>query len=350
MRILGIETSCDETAAAVVEDGRTVLGEVVASQDRLHEPYGGVVPEIACRAHLSTLLPAILEIIQRAGLRREDLDAVAVTSQPGLIGALLIGVTTAKAISWLYDLPLVPVNHLEAHVYAAALSREELPFPCVSLVASGGHTVIFHSRGPCDHVRLGATQDDAAGEAFDKVAKILGLGYPGGPAIDRAARDGNPHAVEFPRTWLDPHSLDFSFSGIKTAVLYRVRGQNGTAPPARLEAREIADLAASFQEAVVDVLVGKVVMAAERCGVGRVVIGGGVAANSRLRQRLADECVRRRLDLIMPPLRYSLDNAAMVAGLGYHLLRSGMTSDLTLDARPTARRCPKPSIARTSQI
>jgi len=343
MRILGIETSCDETAVAVVEDGRAVLGEIVASQDRLHEPYGGVVPEIACRAHLATLLPALEEALHRAGLHYRDIDGVAVTHHPGLIGALLIGLTTAKTVSWIYDLPLVAVNHLEAHVYAAALGRGEAPFPCVSLVASGGHTTIFHSRGPCEHRRLGGTQDDAAGEAFDKVAKLLGLGYPGGPAIDRVARSGDPRAVDFPRSWLGAGSLDFSFSGLKTAVLYHVCGQNGTGYPAILAANETADVAASFQEAVVDVLVGKLLLAAERCGVRRVVVGGGVAANSRLRERLHAECARRKLALVLPPLRHCLDNAAMVAGLGYHLLRAGRVSDLSLDARPTIRRCPKPA-------
>lgn len=337
MRILGIETSCDETAAAVVEDGRSVLSSVVASQDELHLPYGGVVPEIACRAHLLTLLPVIHQALDEAGLRAEDLHGVAVSHHPGLIGALLIGLTAAKTIAWLYDLSLIGVHHLEAHAYAAALDRDAPVFPAVCLVASGGHTTLFHCRGPLEYEKLGATQDDAAGEAFDKVAGLLGLSYPGGPGIDRVARLGDPKAVDFPRPRLEKGSLDFSFSGLKTAVLYHVHGRDTRAPRRDLEPQQVADVAASFQEAVVDVLVAKLIEAARRTSAKRVIVGGGVAANSRLRERLRQETKRRGLDLVLPPARHCVDNAAMIAGIAWHMQRAGKISDLGLDALPTSR-------------
>ena len=337
MRILGIETSCDETAAAVVEDGRRVLSNVVASQDKLHVPYGGVVPEIACRAHLAAVLPVISLALERAGVAPGKVDAVAVSRHPGLIGALLIGLTAAKTMAWLADVPLIGVNHLHAHAYAAALDREETVFPAVCLVASGGHTVLFHSWSPLEHERLGGTQDDAAGEAFDKVASLLGLSYPGGPNIDRAAHDGNPKAVAFPRARLGKDSLDFSFSGLKTAVLYHVHGQDSRARRKDLAAEEVADVAASFQEAVVDVLVNKLLAAVKQTGTRRIIVGGGVAANSRLRRRLQDEAANRRLELILPPVRQCVDNAAMVAGIAWHKHLAGEADDLTLDVTPTMR-------------
>jgi len=341
MLILGIETSCDETAAAVVEDGRAVRSDIVASQDKLHLPYGGVVPEIACRAHLNTVLPVIHRALEEAHRPLAELDAVAVVHTPGLVGALLIGLTVAKTTAWLHGVPLIGVNHLHAHAYAAALEREETTFPCVCLVASGGHTSLFHSRTPVDHELLGATQDDAAGEAFDKVAAILGLGYPGGPHVDRAARSGNPKAVNFPRTRLGPDSLDFSFSGIKTAVLYHCRGQNAQGRGSKLSEPEVCDVAAGFQEAMVDMLAEKLLTAARQEAVSRIVIGGGVAANSRLRERLQHEARRRHLELILPPIRHCLDNAAMTAGLAYHLYKAGQTSSLELDAMPTTKRTGK---------
>lgn len=338
MLVLGIETSCDETAAAVVRDGHETLASIVASQDELHSPYGGVVPEIACRAHLVTLLPVVCGALDEAGVGAGDLDAVAVARAPGLVGSLLIGLTAAKTIAWLHGLPLVGVNHLHAHTYAAALERNAPLFPCVSLVASGGHTSLFHSRTPVEHDLLGATLDDAAGEAFDKVAAILGLGYPGGPHVDRAAHTGDPRAVAFPRTRLKPGSFDFSFSGIKTAVLYHCRGQGGRGKARVLSTQEVADIAASFQEAVVDVLVEKVLAAARRTGVERITVGGGVAANTRLRDRLKHAARSEGLELALPPMRYCVDNAAMVAGIGYHLFQAGRTSALSLDADPTAQR------------
>jgi len=344
MLILGIETSCDESAAAVVRDGRDVLSSVVASQDKLHLPYGGVVPEIACRAHLHSMLPVLHRALADADVAMEQLGAVAVANRPGLIGSLLIGLTTAKSIAWLHDLPIVGVNHIHAHAYAPALEREDAVFPCVSLVASGGHTSLFHSRSPVDHELLGATRDDAAGEAFDKAASILGLPYPGGPAIDRAARSGNPRAVRFKRTRFEG-SLDFSFSGIKTAVLYHCRGQNAAEPRPPLSERDIADTAAAFQEAMAHTLAERLFEAAGQLSAGRIAVGGGVAANSRLREILQQEAPGRGLDLVMPPMKYCVDNAAMVAGLGWHLYHAGMVDDLTLDARPTVR--PSPQAAAT---
>ncbi len=338
MLILGIETSCDETAAAVVRDGRDILSNVVASQDRLHLPYGGVVPEIACRAHLVMLLPVVEQALSEARVQIEDVDAVSVVHTPGLVGALLVGLTAAKTLAWLMEKPLIGVSHLHAHVYAASLNRAEPVFPCVSLVASGGHTCIFHSRSAVDHDLLGSTLDDAAGEAFDKVASILGLSYPGGPEIDRAARKGDRDAEHFTRTRLAPGSLDFSFSGVKTAVLYRCRGQNARAPARELSDQERADIAAGFQEAVVDVLVEKLLAAARSVSAKRIVVGGGVAANSRLRERLEQAGRKRRLEVIIPPSRLCIDNAAMVAGIAYHLYRAGRVSDLELDALPTAGR------------
>ena len=337
MLILGIESSCDETAAAVVEDGRRVLSSVVASQDKLHLPYGGVVPEIASRAHLANMLPVLSGALQQAGIGADRLDAVAVIHTPGLVGALLVGLTTAKTVAWLFEKPLLAVNHLHAHAYAATLDHADEVFPCISLVASGGHTSLFHSRAPLEHELLATTRDDAAGEAFDKAASILHLGYPGGPHIDRVARNGNPRAVRFPRARFDPPSLDFSFSGVKTAVLYHCRGQDAHAPR-QLTEKDVADVAASFQEAVVDALMDRLLEAVEHTGVRRVALGGGVAANSRLRARAQEAAARRGLRLFLPPIKYCIDNAAMVAGLGWHALRAGQLSDLTLDVHPTERR------------
>jgi len=335
MKILGIETSCDETCAAVVADGRRVLSNVVASQTDVHRKYGGVVPEIASRAHLEALVPVVGEALEQAGAGTGDVDAVAVVHRPGLIGSLLLGVTAAKTLAWLHDLPLVGINHVESHIYAACLEREALPFPCVGLVVSGGHTSLYTCDGPRSQTLLGATTDDAAGEAFDKVASILGLPYPGGPSIDSASERGSPKAVHFSRPWLGPDSFDFSFSGVKTAVLYHVRGYGAGAKTRRtdLTEQEIADVAASFQECVVDVLVTKTLRAAEVCGLDRIIVGGGVAANRRLRARFEQEAAAAGLDLILPPMPYCTDNAAMVAGLAYHYAQGGDVAGLDLEAR-----------------
>lgn len=334
--ILGIETSCDETAAAVVDDGVRVRSSIVASQTDLHAKYGGVVPEIASRAHIERLDAVVEEAMTRAGCASADLDAVAVTYAPGLVGSLLIGVTGAKALAWAWGKPLVAVHHIEAHAISPAIGADAAPWPAVALIASGGHTSLFLVRDP-DHIeRLGQTTDDAAGEAFDKVATILGLPYPGGPQIDRAARQGDPHRFDFPRTWLRRDSLDFSFSGVKTAVLYHVHGKGRTSGGLEnLSEQDIADVAASFQEAVVDVLVRKTMNAAQQAGVRCVVMGGGVAANSRLRAAMTQACGERDLTFRAADMAYCIDNAAMIAAVGFYKWRRGEFAPLDLDAKPT---------------
>lgn len=336
MHCLGIETSCDETAAAVVRGGREVLSSVVRTQVDIHRVFGGVVPEIACRAHAEAIGPVVEKAILEAGLTAGDIDLVAVTSRPGLIGALLIGVSAAKALAWALGKPIVGVDHIEAHLYANRLVHADFAYPNVGLVVSGGHTSLYFSRGPADHERLGATRDDAAGEAFDKVAKIMGLGYPGGPLIDKLAREGNAKAVDMPR--LDDGGPDFSFSGVKTAVLYKWKGQNegkGKRPKPEHRPPPAADLAAAFQECVVDALVSKTLRAAEQRGVAAVAMGGGVACNSRLREKMQAACDKKGLKLFFPPLAYCTDNAAMIAGLGSALFEMGTVSTLELDATPT---------------
>ena len=335
MLILGVETSCDETAVAVVRDGRDVLSNAVASQEELHAKFGGVVPEIACRAHIETITYLIDEALSEAGVGSEDLDAVAAVNGPGLVGALLIGLTAAKTFAWYHKLPLVPVNHVAAHVYAANLPPGELEYPIIGLIASGGHTSLCHATSPGEVEFIGATIDDAAGEAFDKAARILGLGYPGGPAIQKAGERGNPSKVRFPRSMLKPGSLDFSFSGVKTAVLYHVCGQNGDENKAReLSEQDVADVAASFQEAVVDVLVKKSLAACEQRACPRLTIGGGVAANGRLREKLERAAKKEDVRLFLPERKYCTDNAAMVAGLAFHLHKAGLEAPLDLDAVP----------------
>jgi len=335
MLILGVETSCDETAVAVVRDGRDVLSSVVASQEDLHAKFGGVVPEIACRAHIEVVTYLLDQALTDADARPADLDGVAVANGPGLVGALLIGLTAAKTLAWLLRLPLLGVNHVSAHLYASSLPPGRLDYPVTGLVASGGHTSLCYAESPTRVTFLGGTIDDAAGEAFDKVACILGLGYPGGPAIQRVAADGDASSIRFPRSLLGRGSLDFSFSGLKTAVLYRACGQDGASRDASsLSAREVADIAASFQEAVVDVLVKKSLAACEQSNCRRLTIGGGVAANRRLREKLGRAAEKEGVELYLPELRYCTDNAVMVAGLAFHLLEAGRTSSLELDAVP----------------
>ena len=334
MKILGIESSCDETSAALVEDGRRVLASVVASQVDLHAKYGGVVPELASRAHVECLIPVLAETLAAAGCDVADADAIAVVNTPGLIGSLLMGVTAAKTLAWLLAKPLVAVNHIEAHIYSVCLDGDAAPWPCVSLVVSGGHTSLFHSRGPLEHKSLGRTLDDAAGEAFDKVAAILELPYPGGPSIDKLSQQGNPAAIHFKRSAVGENGLDFSFSGIKTAVLYHVRGHDLSRTAAALSEAAKADVAASFQEAVVDMLVESALRAADLCAVDTIVLGGGVAANSRLRAKLMAAAQRANLACLIPPLKFCTDNAAMAAGLGYHICRSGAAAGLGLEAKP----------------
>lgn len=310
---LGIETSCDETAAAVFTDERQVLANVIASQTELHARFGGVVPEVAARAHLQRLLPVIDEALRTADVRLDQLGCVAVHNTPGLVGALLVGVSAAKMLALVLGVPLVAVNHVEAHIYACRLAVGRDIFPCVGLVVSGGHTTLFHCRDALTFERLGATLDDAAGEAFDKVASLLGLGFPGGPAVEREAAAGNPSAYKFPRSLLHDPRLDFSFSGLKTAVLYALAGANvaKVAPPPPGQQR--ADLAASFQQAVVDVLTGKARQALRRTGLKRLALGGGVAANGRLRAALEAMTTAEQAEVFIPPLRLCTDNAAMAA-------------------------------------
>jgi N6-L-threonylcarbamoyladenine synthase len=342
MDILAIDTSCDETAAAVVRDGSEIRSNVVATQIDLHRRWGGIVPEIACRAHLESILPVVDEALARAGTTLDGVDAIGVTTKPGLIGALLVGVAAAKALAFATGKPLVAVDHIEAHVHANRLAAPELEPPFLSLIVSGGHTQLFRVRGPGEHDLLGETQDDAAGEAFDKVAALLGLPYPGGPAIEKAARDGDPKAIAFPRSLLGGSSLDFSFSGLKTAVLYHLKGQDarreGLAPAARLEGKALADVAASFQEAAVDALVAKVKRAVKQTGLKRVAVGGGVACNARLREKLEAAGTKNRFRVFFPPRALCTDNAAMIAALAYFNLRAGRGVGLDVDAIDTKTR------------
>jgi len=337
VNILGIETSCDETAAAVVESGRAVRSSVVASQVKLHEKYGGVVPEIASRAHLENIYPVVSDAIEQAGLSKKQIDAIAVANQPGLTVALIVGVTAAKTLALMWDKPLIAIDHLHAHMQSAVLNEPRVELPAVALIVSGGHTSLYDYRSPLEPRLLGATIDDAAGEAFDKVASILGLPYPGGPAIEEAARGGNPDAVDFPRTLLGADSLDFSFSGIKTAVLYYCRGQDmkGRNRVDTMSKKEIADLAASFQKAIIDVLVEKTRRAVEKTGARTVLLGGGVAANSALRERLGELCgsLSPPVRLLVAPKRYCTDNAVMVASLAYHKYEAGLFEDLSLEPK-----------------
>jgi len=352
--VLGIESSCDETACAVVADGSDVLANSVASQIELHARFGGVVPEIASRAHIEAINTVIQQALDDSGVSPEQISAVAIANEPGLIGSLLVGLMAAKTLAWVWDVPLLSVNHVYAHAYSAALNAEPIEYPAAALICSGGHTALYRCDGPTQMELLGSTIDDAAGEAFDKVASILNLGYPGGPAIQLAAELGHSDAVKFPRTLLKGQSLDFSFSGLKTAVLYHVNGVPGARRGKRSEPREadaekpkgienlsqqeVADIAASFQAAVVDVLRIKLRRAAKHMGARTLILGGGVSANSALRSGAAELAKSLRCTLRLPELRFCVDNAAMTAGLGYHYLRAGQTAPLDLPARATVRR------------
>ena len=334
--VLGVESSCDETAAAVVRAGREVLSSEVRSQVAEHAPFGGVVPEIAGRSHLRAILPVIDRALADAGCSLEDLGGVAVTTRPGLIGSLLVGLSAAKALAFARGLPLVGVHHIEAHVYAATMEAPEtFAYPCLALVVSGGHTALYRARSPLSMSPLAATLDDAAGEAFDKVAHLLGLPYPGGPALARMAEEGNPGAVRFPRYRPKDGSLGFSFSGLKTAVLYHLRGGDAlapTPPPGAIEAR--ADVAASFQQAVVDSLVEQSLRAAELEELETLLVAGGVACNERLREEMTRRGGERGLRVHFPSPAYCTDNAAMIAGLGWHDLAAGHFAGWDLDASP----------------
>ena len=339
--LLGIESSCDETAAAVVRGGREILSSVVHSQASLHAAHGGVVPEIAGRSHLEQILPMIDAALEQAKVGLEAIDAIAVTTKPGLIGSLLVGVSAAKSLAWTRGIPLVGVHHIEAHVYAATMERApdggdlDGPYPCLALVVSGGHTALYRATSELRIELLGATLDDAAGEAFDKVAHLLGLPYPGGPAVSKLAESGNARAIRFPRYRSDEDRPAFSFSGIKTAVLYHVRGQDALAPtPAPESIPDRADVAASFEAAVVEVLVEETLRSAEQEGLRTVLLAGGVACNRRLRREMTTRAEERGMRVLVPSPAYCTDNAAMIAGLGFHLLRAGRTATLELDAAP----------------
>jgi len=329
--LLAIETTCDETAAAVISRERKVLSSVVASQETLHARWRGVVPELASRAHVERIVPVIEEAVRRSGAGREGIEAVAVAIRPGLVGSLLVGLSAAKAIAVARGLPLVGYDHVAAHLYACRLAAaERMRYPCVGLVASGGHTSLFFVRGPLELERLGGTIDDAVGEAFDKAASLLGLGYPGGPAIEAAAKGGDPAAHRLPRPLArDQTTLDMSFSGLKTAIRYRVQPPAAASPRVRSQ-RETADLAASFQEAAVETVLAKVDLAIERTGAGLVAAGGGVTANTRLREGLARLAERRGVDLILPPRELCTDNAAMGA-IAWERLERGESDSLELE-------------------
>lgn len=315
MLVLGIETSCDETAVAVVEDGKRILSNLVASQVDVHSKFGGVVPELASRKHIQNIVPLISQSLKDANVTLDEIDGIAVTQGPGLVGSLLVGISMAKAIAYAKERPIVGVNHLEGHIYSNFLEHEDLEPPFISLVVSGGHTELFYVASKRrEYEKLGQTMDDAAGEAFDKVAKLLGLGYPGGPIIDNLAKEGDPKAIPFPRPYVWDHSLNFSFSGLKTAVLnYFLRERDNII---------LADVAASFQSAVVDVLTEKAIRAAEIKKVNKIALAGGVAANSALRKQLSLRCQKIGYKLYYPSPILCTDNAAMIAGVGYHILNA----------------------------
>jgi N6-L-threonylcarbamoyladenine synthase len=329
MFTLGIETSCDETAAAVLRDD-AVLSSIVSSQTDIHKKYGGVVPELASREHLKNLMPIIREALASANVTLSDIGLVAVTHAPGLIGALLVGVSAAKAIAYAQNIPFIGVHHGEGHILAAHIEYPEIGYPYLALLVSGGHTALYHVKGLGDYRMLGQTRDDAAGEAYDKVAKLMGLAYPGGPVLDKLAQNGNPRAIKFPRGHLGGY--DFSFSGLKTAVRNNIalfmskdKGLDRTL--------NLADVAASFQAAVVDTLVDKTMQAAIETGVDTVVVAGGVAANSLLRKRMQEETAARGITLCLPGMFYCIDNAAMIALAGFLRFKRGETSRLDLNPR-----------------
>jgi tRNA N6-adenosine threonylcarbamoyltransferase len=326
MLVLGVESSCDDTAAAVLQDGRKILANVVSSQDEVHGPYGGVVPELASRQHIQTILAIVDGALKQAGAALADLDGMAVTYGPGLVGSLLVGLSLVKGISFRTGIPFVGVNHLEAHLLAIHLEHD-VEYPYIALLASGGHTLLYRVRGVGDYVHLGGTRDDAAGEAYDKVAKLMGLGYPGGRPIDNLARSGNATAIRFPRAKMKKSAYEFSFSGIKTSVWHYLKSQGED----RWKGHE-ADIAASFQEAVVDMLVNPTIKAATANGVSRIVLAGGVAANSRLRAKMQEKAAAEGLQLFCPAPKFCTDNAAMIALTGYQWLKRGRRDDFRLNA------------------
>ena len=327
MLILAIESSCDDTAAAVLEDNRRVLSNVISSQFDVHAQYGGIVPELASRCHIEAIWPVVNEALTTAGVTLDDIDLIAATQGPGLVGSLLVGFTFAKAVALVNNIPCIGVDHMAGHLLAIGLEENQPDFPYTALVASGGNTSIFTVKSTTEFYLQGRTRDDAAGEAFDKVAKLLNLCYPGGPVVSRLAEQGNPKAIAFPRAWMGDDSLDFSFSGLKTSVVNYVNRcrQKGEAVP-------VDDICASFEQAVVDVLVEKTITAAKNCGHTRVVIGGGVAANSTLRKQLADRCREEGLDSFIPSPVFCTDNAAMIGLAGFFQFADGVTVGPDADA------------------
>jgi len=329
MYILGIETSCDETSVAVMEDGKHIKSHIIASQIEFHQKYGGVVPEIASRKHLEFINPAIEKAVKEANITWKDLSLVCVTNGPGLVGALLVGVSAAKAISYSLNVPLIGVNHLEGHIAANLLKEDVPPFPWICLIVSGGHVNLIEIKDFGSYVSLGTTRDDAAGEAFDKIATVLGLPYPGGPQIEKIALQGNPQAIRFPRAYLEKDSFDFSFSGLKTAVIYYIK-------ELKKDSKEIplADIAAGFQYAVVDILSTKAIRAAEKKGCKTLALAGGVACNGALRDLVRKKAEKKAVHLIYPPPILCTDNAAMIACAGYYKYLKGEISNLELDVFP----------------
>lgn len=325
MLVLGIESSCDETASAVVQDSSSLLSNVIASQIDVHSKYGGVVPEIASRKHMEAIVPVILQALSDAGVSLDDIEGIAVTRGPGLVGSLLIGVSVAKSMAFAKKIPFVGVNHLEGHVASIFLNDEKPAFPFVAIVVSGGHTNIYFVRDFQNFNLMGQTRDDAAGEAFDKAAKLLNIGYPGGVVIDRLSRGGNAEFIRFPRAMKD--SMDFSFSGLKTSLLTYIKKRNSP-----ITKDEMPDVVASYQEAIVDVLVDKTLRAARRCSTSRVVVTGGVAANSRLRQRFCEEAKANGIEIFIPPPILCTDNAAMIAVIGDNLLQRGERNSFDMNA------------------
>jgi len=350
MLILGIDTSCDDTSASVVENGTKIVSNIISNQTEIHKKYGGIVPELASRRHIEMIWPVVDEASKTAGVTFEDLSSIAVCHGPGLIGSLLVGCSFAKAVCYSKQIPLVAVNHLEGHIFSSFLEESRLPFPFLALIVSGGHTSLYRVDSFSKYRELGRTRDDAAGEAYDKVSKLLGLGYPGGPIIDKLAKNGNPKAIDFPRAYL-PESLDFSFSGLKTAVLNFLKTAsnrqsaishensnytyNPPSPPLEKGGKGgfINDIAASFQASIVDVLVRKTEWAIKKERIKRVTLSGGVAANSELRKRMKEMGEEREVEIFMPSASLCTDNAAMIAAAGYHHYKSGNFAELDLNPK-----------------